>query len=142
MECRVNKPELAKARYTTHAFGTATPDDFAMNASIQVPSGMGGMFTTVVTHIENGIATCEKPYDKDHGKGTFTVFINPPLIGVDEILSLPALINKLSINNPPTTDELALLHRARINGLLSYYNSWSFTETGVEVINKARDIYW
>ena len=141
MECKVNNPELAKTRYTTHAYVYAKRDDFKVGALIEVPSGMGGLFTTKVVKIESGVATCIKPYCRDHGKQEFEVFINPPLISVEEILSLANVIYEVERRQAIKSDEFELLERARVNGLIARFNSWSWTEAGVEVFRNAKELY-
>ena len=60
---------------------------------------------------------------------------------VEEILSLANVIYEVERRQAIKSDEFELLERARVNGLIARFNSWSWTEAGVEVFRKAKELY-
>jgi hypothetical protein len=140
MECKVNNAELASQTYRTRAFVTAKPEDFIVGAEIECPSGLGGTFTTKVTKIKDGIATCVKPYCCDHDKQTFLVYVQPPAITINQLLDLQTLmktVNRRAANG--SMIDYDLLSLARVNGLIVSYNEWSYTDLGVSVLAALKD---
>ncbi|AEE25220.1 hypothetical protein Glaag_4297 (plasmid) [Glaciecola sp. 4H-3-7+YE-5] len=142
MHCKVNCLETAKKNYRTTAYVTATADDFSVGAEIQCPSGMGGLFTTKVTKIEGDIATCVKPYCKDHGKQTFLVHLLPPAISIDDLHRLKGVMSAVSFSGKlPCPKDYDLLILAKLNGLVTTYNSWQWTAPGLEFMAALRASY-
>lgn len=142
MHCKVNCRETAKKNYRTNAYVPATADDFSVGAEIQCPSGMGGLFTTKVTKIEGDIATCVKPFCKDHGKQTFLVHLLPPAISIDDLHRLKSVMSAVSFScKLPSPKDYDLLILAKLNGLVATYNGWQWTSPGLEVMAELRTSY-
>lgn len=136
IECKVNCPSAAKQNHLMYSYKCATPTDFTVGAKVECPSGMGGLFTTTVKSIENNIATCVKPYCKDHGKLEYKVHLLPPAMTIDQVRELQELTKRISgLGCHPTNAEYNLLVLGRINGLIAAYNAWSWTELGREVLD-------